>query len=109
MSKNPAEEALAIYNGVTFDDESRLHLYFTDGDEEPEPSANVLQVHNLPSDTSSQDIYSLFRVFGPLSFCTIVTDEPNVEIRESALVQFFEQIDADAAQLEMVRHFTTQI
>ncbi|KAJ2956070.1 hypothetical protein NQZ79_g8049 [Umbelopsis isabellina] len=96
-----AEKALALYNGVTFDDGSRLHLYFTEGDEEPEPSANVLQVHNLPTDTTSQDIYSLFRVYGPLSFCTIVTDEPNVEIRESALVQFFEQIDADAAQLEM--------
>ncbi|KAG2184644.1 hypothetical protein INT43_000557 [Umbelopsis isabellina] len=96
-----AEKALALYNGVTFDDGSRLHLYFTEGDEEPEPSANVLQVHNLPTDTTSQDIYSLFRVFGPLSFCTIIADEPNVEIRESALVQFFEQIDADAAQLEM--------
>lgn len=84
-------------------------MYFTEGDEEPEPSANVLQVHNLPTDTTSQDIYSLFRVFGPLSFCTMVADEPNVEIRESALVQFFEELDADAAQLEMVRHFNIHI
>ena len=98
-----------MYNGVTFDDGSRLHLYFTDERQEPEPSAIVLQVKNLGSDVTSQDIYSLFQTFGPLGFCTIVSDEPNAELRGSALVQFYEQEDADMAESEMVRNFIIQI
>lgn len=101
--QKPAEQAHALYNGVTFEDGSRLHLYFTDGNQEPEPSAIVLQVMNLAPNVTSKDIYCLFRAFGPLGFCTIVSDEPNVEIRGSALVQFYKQDDADAAESELVR------
>ncbi|GAB5586134.1 hypothetical protein Unana1_01034 [Umbelopsis nana] len=96
-----AEQAHALYNGTIFEDGSRLHLYFTDGDQEPEPSAVVLQVNNLASEVTSNDVYYLFRTFGPLGFCTIVSDEPNVDIRGSALVQFYEQDDADAAESEL--------
>lgn len=103
----PAEKAHALYNGTTFDDGSRLHLYFTHDDQEPEPSATVLQVKNLAPEVSSNDIYCLFRTFGPLGYCTVVSDEPNVDIRGSALVQFYEQDDADAAVSELVcRHHT---
>lgn len=77
-------------------------MYFTDGDQEPEPSAVVLQVNNLASEVTSNDVYYLFRTFGPLGFCTVVSDEPNVDIRGSALVQFYEQDDADAAESELV-------
>jgi RNA recognition motif-containing protein len=98
----PAEKAHALYNGTTFDDGSRLHLYFTDDDQEPEPSATVLQVKNIASEVSSNDIYCLFRTFGPIGYCTVVSDEPNVDIRDSALVQFYEQEDADVAVSELV-------
>jgi RNA recognition motif-containing protein len=102
-----AEKAHALHNGTTFDDGSRLHLYFTDDDQEPEPSATVLQVKNLASDVTSNDIYCLFRTFGPLGYCTVVSDEPNVDIRDSALVQFYEQEDADIAASELVcKHHT---
>lgn len=104
-----ADQAHALYNGVAFEDGSRLHLYFTNGRQEPEPSAIVLQVKNLAADVTSSEVYSLFRVFGPLGFCTIVSDEPNVEIRGSALVQFYEQEDADIAESEMVRTLTIHI
>lgn len=88
---------------MTFEAGSRLHLYFTDGNQEPVPSAIVLQVMNLAPHLTSKDMYCLFRAFGPLAFCTIVSDEPNVEIRGSALVQFYKQDDADAAESELVR------
>jgi RNA recognition motif-containing protein len=102
-----AEQAHVLYNGTTFEDGSRLHLYFTEDGQEPEPSAIVLQVKNLAPDVTSKDIYCLFRTFGPLGFCTVVSDEPNVDIRGSGLVQFYEQDDADAAASELVcKHHT---
>ncbi|KAL1914663.1 uncharacterized protein VTP21DRAFT_8074 [Calcarisporiella thermophila] len=108
-SPTQAERAYAVFNGTLIGPQnSYLHFSMRDPTAspdhstfEPEPNAHVLLVEHLSITTiNNHRLYDLFRPHGPLSMCrTVVTSSGKFEGR--ALIQYFDQKDADRAVVEM--------
>ncbi|CAG8556907.1 149_t:CDS:2 [Diversispora eburnea] len=94
-----AEKAFAIYNNIKLDAyKTYLKLQITDPmghGIEPQANAYILQVRQLPLNTTNLSLYDLFRPFGPL-FSARMQYQDN-KFKGHAFVQYFKQEHADLA------------
>ncbi|ORZ10244.1 hypothetical protein BCR42DRAFT_423050 [Absidia repens] len=98
-TKDHADLAFTLFNGANFSNGMRLSLYMnpltSEGD--PEPTADILQVQNLPPNSTNKSLYDLFRPFGPMSLCKVVVEQGTVDFHGAALIQYYHANNADHA------------
>ncbi|RHZ75393.1 hypothetical protein Glove_214g46 [Diversispora epigaea] len=94
-----AEKAFAIYNNIKLDAyKTYLKLQITDPmghGIEPQANAYILQVRQLPLNTTNISLYDLFRPFGPLFSARMQYQDS--KFKGHAFVQYFKQEHADSA------------
>ncbi|CDS05458.1 hypothetical protein LRAMOSA07986 [Lichtheimia ramosa] len=97
-SAEQADRAYTLFNGASLKNGIRLQLRINppgDGCQEPEATSGILQIRNLPLQTTNHFLYNLFRPFGPMSLCKVIMDQGR--FKGTALVQYFDAIHADTA------------
>lgn len=97
-SAEQADRAYTLFNGASLKNGTRLQLRINppgDGCQEPEATSGILQIRNLPLQTTNHFLYNLFRPFGPMSLCKVIMDQGR--FKGTALVQYFDAIHADTA------------
>ncbi|KAI9021648.1 hypothetical protein CLU79DRAFT_752606 [Phycomyces nitens] len=101
-NRENADRAYTLFNGTNRRKNTHFHLQITPPCEnrEPQASAHILQIKHLSTSTTNESLYSLFRPFGPMSLCTILTDQ-SARCNGQALVQFFNPKDAANAEAAM--------
>ncbi|KAI8341929.1 hypothetical protein BC941DRAFT_510015 [Chlamydoabsidia padenii] len=100
-SKEQADRAYTLYDGLVFKNSHRLQLYITpDGVKDPVPNAPIFQINHLPLSMTNDSLYSLFRPFGPIRLCKIIVEKDS-SFNGTALLQYFDQQDADHAFVNM--------
>ncbi|KAI7869384.1 hypothetical protein BDF14DRAFT_1741911 [Spinellus fusiger] len=99
-SREKADRAYTLFNGAVLRSGACLQLRIHSPESnipEPEPSAGILQIKNLPSHTSNQLLYDLFRPYGPMSICKILVEQ-GYEFKGTALILYFRPEDASYAE-----------
>ncbi|KAK4510632.1 uncharacterized protein ATC70_005063 [Mucor velutinosus] len=102
-SKEMADRAYTLLNGVTFRAGLRLQLKINPPSSdypEPEAHAGILHIKNLPGHTNNNLLYELFRPFGPMILCKILVEQAST-FKGTALVQYFNPQDAQDAESMM--------
>ncbi|GAN10032.1 hypothetical protein MAM1_0314d09566 [Mucor ambiguus] len=108
-SKEMADRAYTLLNGVTFRAGLRLQLKINPPSSdypEPEAHAGILHIKNLPGHTNNKLLYELFRPFGPMILCKILVEQAST-FKGTALVQYFNPQDAQDAE-SMMHNKTVQ-
>ncbi|KAL7317256.1 hypothetical protein PS15m_003640 [Mucor circinelloides] len=108
-SKEMADRAYTLLNGVTFRAGLRLQLKINPPSSdcpEPEAHAGILHIKNLPGHTNNKLLYELFRPFGPMILCKILVEQAST-FKGTALVQYFNPQDAQDAE-SMMNNKTVQ-
>lgn len=67
---------------------------------DPEASAALLEINNLPDHFDDNQLYDLFRSFGPLNLCKCVLHEGT--FKGTAFIQFFYPSHSDDAVATLV-------
>ncbi|KAI7874739.1 RNA-binding domain-containing protein [Lichtheimia hyalospora FSU 10163] len=97
-SADQADRAYTLFNGASLKNGIQLQLRINppgDGCQEPEATSGILQIRNLPLQTTNHFLYNLFRPFGPMSLCKVIMDQDR--FKGTALIQYFDAIHADTA------------
>ena len=97
-SAEQADRAYTLFNGASLKNGIQLQLRINppgDGCQEPEATSGILQIRNLPLQTTNHFLYNLFRPFGPMSLCKVIMDQDR--FKGTALIQYFDAIHADTA------------
>ncbi|KAF7730457.1 hypothetical protein EC973_002264 [Apophysomyces ossiformis] len=96
-SKEQADRAYTLFNGAKIGNQIRFQPKIAPpGYNDPEATAGLLQIENLPENTKDHTLYDIFRRFGPMNVCKIIVDDGAV-FRGNALVQYFREEAADMA------------
>jgi hypothetical protein len=74
---------------------------YQDGSLDPEATAGLVQINNLPDYFDDNKLYDVFRPFGPLNLCKCIMREG--VFAGTAFIQFFKQNDSDEAERKLVR------
>ncbi|KAI8876901.1 RNA-binding domain-containing protein [Backusella circina FSU 941] len=69
---------------------------------DPEPQSSLLFIKNLPSQTTNNTLYDLFRPFGPMNLCKIIIEPGTGVNKGTALIQYFYLSSAEDAETTMV-------
>lgn len=69
---------------------------------DPEPQSGLLHIKNLPSQTTNNTLYDLFRPFGPMNLCKIIIEPGTTVNKGTALIQYFHLSSAEDAEAAMV-------
>lgn len=96
-----ADCAYTLYNGSTTQSGVKLQLKISNGYPEPEASAEILQIKNLPNSINNNTLYELFRPFGPMVLCKVLVEQDST-FKGSALIQYFNPENAQLAESIMV-------
>lgn len=97
-----ADRAYTLYDGLVFKNSHRLQLYITpDGVKDQVPNAPIFQINHLPLSMTNDGLYNQFRPFGPIRLCKIIVEKDS-SFNGTALLQYFNQQDADCALMNMV-------
>ncbi|SAM07661.1 hypothetical protein [Absidia glauca] len=100
-SKEQADRAYTLYDGLVFKNSHRLQLYITpDGVKDQVPNAPIFQINHLPLSMTNDGLYNQFRPFGPIRLCKIIVEKDS-SFNGTALLQYFNQQDADCALMNM--------
>lgn len=102
LNEDQADRAYVLFNNTYLPHhKSFIHFKINDvGGLEPEPQATILQVKQLPAQIDNNYLYNLFRPFGPMALCKIVSDSDGLS-KGYAFIQYFRQEDADEALEQM--------
>ncbi|KAI8980466.1 hypothetical protein BDB01DRAFT_762417 [Pilobolus umbonatus] len=90
-SKEMADCAFTLLNGVTFASDIKLSLKINNpsGDyPEPEAHAGILHIKSLPRNITNKGLYDLFRPYGPMALCKIIMEQ-GLHFKGTALIQYF--------------------
>lgn len=78
-----------------------MQLKISNNYPEPEATAEILQIKNLPNNINNNALYELFRPFGPMILCKVLVEQDST-FKGSALVQYFNPENAQHAESIMV-------
>lgn len=78
----------------------KFRLYLNDATE-PKVEGPILEVKNLPVSMDHNQLYDLFRPYGPLSVCQTIVESG--AIRGGAFIQYFFNENSDTALNDLVR------